>query len=72
MKKTKVMFNSLRRVWRFEVGTGVLEVVKDYIYLGQVGTADSDHEPEIARRIQMGGAHFAGTLRWRIAAYQYL
>ncbi|KAK8757884.1 hypothetical protein V5799_004487 [Amblyomma americanum] len=44
MQKTKVMFNSLAREQQFTIGSESLEMVPEYVYLGQVVTADPDHE----------------------------
>uniref|UniRef100_A0A224YYP9 Rvt 1 n=1 Tax=Rhipicephalus zambeziensis TaxID=60191 RepID=A0A224YYP9_9ACAR len=56
--KIKVMRNSLGREQRFAIGGETLEVVKEYVYLGQVVTAEPDHESEITRRIRMGWSTF--------------
>ena len=62
LQKTKVMYNNLGREQRFEIGSSALEVVKEYVYLGQVISAEPNHEIEVTRRIRMGwstfGKHF--------------
>ena len=58
MQKTKVMYNNLGKEQRFEIGNSALEVVKDYVYLGQVITAEPNHEAEVTRRIRMGWSAF--------------
>ncbi|MCL1440820.1 reverse transcriptase domain-containing protein, partial [Enterobacter hormaechei] len=54
MQKTKVMINNLGTAQRFVIGGEAVEVVSEYIYLGQVVTPDPNHEAEIIRRIRMG------------------
>ncbi|KAK8769019.1 hypothetical protein V5799_014511 [Amblyomma americanum] len=54
MHKIKIMFNSLATEQKFKIGSEVLEVVKEYVYLGQVVSADPYNEREVTRRIRMG------------------
>lgn len=42
MQETNVVVDSLGREQRFEIGSQALEAVRDYIYLGQVGTASCE------------------------------
>ena len=63
MDKTKVMSNVHVRPTPVLVGSSVLEVVDEYIYLGQtVRLGRSNFEKEVNRRIQLGWAAF-GKLR---------
>lgn len=50
VKKTKVMFKSLKIEQRFEIGSEAPEVVRGCIYLGQAVTSDPIHETEMTRR----------------------
>ena len=56
MKKTKVMFNENAERKEIEVIKESLEIVSEYIYLGEAVRAILGHEAEIKRRI---------SLRWR-------
>ncbi|MCJ3109048.1 hypothetical protein LN026_27435, partial [Klebsiella pneumoniae] len=58
MQKTKVMFNSVGRVQLFQIAGEALEVVSEYVCLGQVVTPDPNHEAEVVRRIRMGWSAF--------------
>ena len=58
MQKTKVILNNLGKAQRFEIGGEAVEVVNEYVYLGQVVTPDPNHEAEIIRRIRMGWSAF--------------
>ena len=52
--KTKVMFNDKVQKKVIQVGGEALEVVDEYIYLGQVIKLEKDHDSEIKRRITIG------------------
>ena len=57
-KKTKVMFNSFIQPQQIKIDDEAIEVVEDYIYLGQNIKASYDHSREIKRRIGMGWSAF--------------
>ncbi|WP_265430092.1 RNA-directed DNA polymerase, partial [Klebsiella pneumoniae] len=58
MNKSKVMINKHAKSTVFNLGSSVLEQVQEYNYLGQVVSADPNHEKEIRRRIGMGWGAF--------------
>ena len=59
MDKTKVMSNVNVRPTPVLDGGSVLEVVDEYIYLGQtVRLGRSNFEKEVNRRIQLGSSRF--------------
>uniref|UniRef100_A0A6G5A915 Putative endonuclease-reverse transcriptase n=1 Tax=Rhipicephalus microplus TaxID=6941 RepID=A0A6G5A915_RHIMP len=58
MHKTKVMCNNLGRKQHFAIGGEMLEVVKEYVHLGQIVTVEPNPESEITRRIRMGWIAF--------------
>lgn len=47
MNTSKVMLNKHAGSTLFRLGTEILEEVEDYIHLGQVVSADPNHEKEI-------------------------
>jgi hypothetical protein len=69
MDKTKIMSNSHVVPTPVEVGNSTLEVVDQYIYLGQiVQLGKSNFQKEVNRRIQLGWAAF-GKLRSIFSAH---
>ena len=63
MDKTKVMLNAHVTPTPIKIGDSTLEVVDDYVYLGQtVQLGRSNFEKEVNRRIRLGWAAF-GKLR---------
>ncbi|CAG4968657.1 unnamed protein product [Parnassius apollo] len=63
MNKTKIMFNVHVTPMPVVVGSTMLEVVDEYVYLGQiVRLGKSNFDREVNRRIQLGWAAF-GKLR---------
>lgn len=58
MSKLKVILNRHAESIPFSLGNKTLEEVGQYDYLGQVLSADSNHEKEIWRRISMGWRAF--------------
>lgn len=63
MDKLKVMANSQVAPTSISIGNSILEVVENYVYLGQtVQLGRSNFEKEVTRRIQLGWAAF-GKLR---------
>ncbi|CAG5058806.1 unnamed protein product [Parnassius apollo] len=63
MDKTKIMFNVHVTPMPVIVGSTMLEVVDEYVYLGQiVRLGKSNFDREVNRRIQLGWAAF-GKLR---------
>lgn len=69
MDKTKVMLNSHVVPTPVKVGSSTLEVVDEYIYLGQkVQLGKSNFQKEVDRRIQLGWAAF-GKLRSIFSAH---
>ncbi len=63
MDKTKVMANAHVTPYPISVGSSNLEIVDEYVYLGQViQLGRSNFEKEVNRRIQLGWAAF-GKLR---------
>ena len=57
-KKTKVMYNNQVQVEQIQVQDEVLEVVNEYIYLGQLVQTKTSFEAEIKRRIRLGWSAF--------------
>lgn len=47
------MLNSVGREQQFAIGSKVLEVVKEYICLGHLVTANHGHGSEMARRLRI-------------------
>ncbi|CAG9133443.1 unnamed protein product [Plutella xylostella] len=63
LDKTKVMYNAHIKPEPVAVGEATLEVVQEYVYLGQtIRLGRSNFDKEAARRIQLGWAAF-GKLR---------
>lgn len=53
-RKSKVMLNRHAEYLTFSIGNETLERVDGYNCLGQVVSADANHEREIRRRINVG------------------
>lgn len=52
------MYSDLRRKQRLEIRSSTLEVVKEYVYLGQVVSAEPNNEIEETGRIRMTWSKF--------------
>lgn len=59
MSKSKVILNRHAESIPFSLGNKTLEEVGQYDYLGQVLSADSNHEKEIGCRITLGWRAFS-------------
>lgn len=65
MEKSRVMFDSLGREWRFKVGIDVMEALGGYraYLLREVVRADPDHRRGLNKlEYEWSGAHLTGTL----------
>lgn len=51
MNKTKVMVKKHAEYAFFSISDEILEQVEEYNYLGQIASADPNHEKEIRRRV---------------------
>lgn len=58
INKIRVMISMLNAFFFFSVGDKKLEQVQEYNYLGQMVSADPNHEKEIRRRIGLGWGAF--------------
>ncbi len=58
MKKTKIMYNKHLIGRQVMIGNEALELVEEYMYLGQMVSANPAHEKKIRRRIGMGWSAF--------------
>lgn len=54
MQKIKVMTKNIATAQGFEIDGEAVEVVNEYIYLGQVLTPDPHHYADTIRRIRTG------------------
>jgi hypothetical protein len=59
MKKTKIMFNDYANKMQVKIGSENVEIVDEYLYLGQLVTMKNDMTDEIKRRIAAGWGAFA-------------
>ncbi len=50
MKKTKIMYNKHLIGLQIIIGNEALKLVEEYTYLGQMVSANPEHEKEIRRR----------------------
>ena len=57
-KKTKIMFNRHIQAEQIQIQNEVLEVVNEYLYLGQLVQTNTSFETEIKRRIKLGWSAF--------------
>ncbi len=58
MKKTKIMYNKHLIGQEIMIGNGALKLVDEYTYLGQMVSANPEHEKEFRRGIGMGWSAF--------------
>ena len=57
-KKTKIMFNRHIQAEQIQIQNEALEVVDEYVYLGQLIQTNTSFETEIKRRIKLGWSAF--------------
>ena len=57
-KKTKIMFNRHIQAEQIQIQNEALEVVDEYVYLGQLVQTNTSFETEIKRRIKLGWSAF--------------